>query len=382
MLVAVGGDQLRQLLDVGAHLQALDWTEKPFEVKVVGLFHHLIEEVVDAQPQGQAAELAKVPGETAGSVVRRFLQEIEESPSIVPRLARPAARLHRVGGVARQAQQAHQADGVVRVVDRAQVGETILDFRLLIETASSADLVGDAAALQRAGEVVEVGIGAEQDGDRIRSMPPFVDRRLGQGGHGVGLLGHAGGGQHTDRPAFAARRRQSFLEAVRIFADQPAGRAEDGAPAPEILLELDHGRIGVHGAEAPEVGDRGAAKLIDALVIVAYHAQVALRSGEQLEQPALGEVGVLELVDHQVGEALALPSGDRWFRGEELDTVVDRVVEVQAFLGEQTRLILRIDERRLPLGRQHRIIAGRASVGVGPRPEFHRRDQFLLGAFD
>ena len=229
---------------------------------------------------------------------------------------------------------------------------------------------------------MEVGIGAEQDGDRIRSVPPFVDRRLDQGGHGVGLLGHAGGGQHTDRPAFAARRRQSFLEAVRIFADQPAGRAEDGAPAPEILLELDHGRIGVHGAEAPEVGDRGAAKLIDALVIVAYHAQVALRSGEQLEQPALGEVGVLELVDHQVGEALALPSGDRWFRGEELDTVVDRVVEVQAFLGEQTFLILRVDERRLPLGLQHRITAGRAGVGVGPRPEFHRRDQFLLGAFD
>src|SRR5207253_11047189 len=113
----------------------------------MGLLHHLIEKVVDAKPKRKAVEAPQVLGETARPIVVRLLEEVEESPPIVPRLARPAARLHGVRGVTRQAQQAHQADNIVRAVDRAQIGEAILDLGLLIETATAADLVGDAQAL-------------------------------------------------------------------------------------------------------------------------------------------------------------------------------------------------------------------------------------------
>src|SRR5712664_273712 len=113
----------------------------------MGLLHHLVEEVVDTESKRQAVEAPEVLGETPRSVVARLLKKVEESPSIVPSLARPAARFHRVRGITRQAQQAHQADGVVGAVDRAQVGETILDLGLLIEAAPAADLVSDALTL-------------------------------------------------------------------------------------------------------------------------------------------------------------------------------------------------------------------------------------------
>src|SRR2546429_893057 len=99
----------------------------------MGLLHHLIEEVIDAKAKRQAVEAPQVFGETARPIVVRLLKKVEETPSIVSSLARPATRLHRVRGVTRQAQQAHQADGVVRAVDRAQGREAILDLGVLIE---------------------------------------------------------------------------------------------------------------------------------------------------------------------------------------------------------------------------------------------------------
>ena len=81
-----------------------------------------------------------------------------------------------------------------------------------------------------------------------------------------------------------------------------------------------------------------------------------------------------------MGEALRLPGGNRRLRSEELDAVEDGVVEVETLLGEQPLLIFRVDERRLPLGGQHRVIDRR--VGVRPGAEFHRRYQLLLGSLD
>ncbi len=370
MLVAVGRDQLGELLHVGADLQPLDRPEEPLQVEVVRLLHHFVEEVVDAEPQRQAVEAPQVLGQTAGAPIGGFLQEIEEAPPTVSRLARPAASLHRVDGVAWQAQQAHQANGVVGAVDRAQVGQAILDLRLLIEAAPTADLVGDALPLQCPREVVQVRIGAQENGDRVWAMPPFVDRGFDQGSDGVGLLGDAGGREDADRTPLPAGGDELFFQAVRVFADQPARGAQDGTAATVVLLQPDDRGIGKHGVEPSQVGDRRAPKLVDALVVVTHDAQVALCPGEQLEEPALGEVRVLELIDHQVGEATGLPGGDRRFLRQELHAEVNRVVKVQAFLGEHPVLVLAVDERRFPLGGQHRIIERR--VGVRPRPEFDR----------
>ena len=52
--------------------------------------------------------------------------------------------------------------------------------------------------------------------------------------------------------------------------------------------------------EPDDVGDVRAAPLVDRLVVVADDAQLDLRAGQQLDQPLLGRVDVLVLVDDQV----------------------------------------------------------------------------------
>src|SRR5205823_13915724 len=47
----------------------------------------------------------------------------------------------------------------------------------------------------------------------------------------------------------------------------------------------------------------GAAPTVDRLVLVAHHADVLMRSGQQPHQLVLHAVGVLILIDHQVDEA-------------------------------------------------------------------------------
>ena len=153
----------------------------------------------------------------------------------------------------------------------------------MIEAAPTADLVGDAVALQRPGEVVQVRIRAQEDRDGIGSMPAFIDGRFRQGCDGVGFLGHAVRGQHADGTPLATRRLEPLLEPVRVFADQPAGGAQDWAAAAIVLLEPHLRGLGKYGAESAQVGDRRATKLVDTLVVVAHHAKIPVGSCEQLE---------------------------------------------------------------------------------------------------
>src|SRR5207249_2288784 len=140
---------------------------------------------------------------------------------------------HRIDGVAWQAQQPHQADRVVWAIRGPQERQAVFDLRLLVKAATPADLVGDADALHRAGEIVKVRIGAEQDGDRVRPVTSLVDRGLDVGRDRIRLLGHTGCGQYTDRPALATRGLEPFLQSLRVQRDQPAGGPQDRAATPE-----------------------------------------------------------------------------------------------------------------------------------------------------
>ena len=80
-----------------------------------------------------------------------------------------------------------------------------------------------------------------------------------------------------------------------------------------------------------------------------------------------------------MGEPLRLPDRDRWLRREQVDAEINRVIEVQAILGEHPLLVFRVDGRRFPLGADNRVID--PGAGLRPGTEFRRRDQLLLGAF-
>ena len=365
VLVAIGTDQLGQLLDVRADLQRLDRPGKAWKVKIAGLLHDLVEEIIDGKPERLPGKVPQVHGQAAGPAIFGLLQDVKEPPAFIPRPARPAAGLDRIDGVARQAQQPHQADRVIRAVCRPQERQAVFDLGLLVKAATATHLIGDADPLQRAGEIVEVRIGAEQDRDRIRPVTPLVDRGLDVGRHRIRLVGHAGCRQHTDWAALAPRGLEPFLQPLRVQSDQPAGGAQDRAATPEVLFQPNHSGIRKHRPKAAQVGNRGATKLVDTLVIVTHHAQVSFWSGEQLQQSALAKVRVLKLIDHQVGESLGLTRRDRGLVDQQLDRVIDGVIEIETLLHQQSLLVVAVDEGGFTLGNDHRVLDIDHATGPG-----------------
>ncbi len=194
------------------------------------------------------------------------------------------------------------------------------------------------------------------------------------------------------------------LEPVRVVvADQAVGRLEDRGPGAVVPPEHDHPRLPVPLAELQDVADRRAAELVDRLVVVADHRDVAMSLGHQRHQLRLGAIGVLELVDEHVleppldglagrrrlaqqpeGQRDLVPEVDRPVRGEQalvagigarelgLATGVLGEGRGGVAIGLRRRLPRRIDRRRR-LGRPVREPAGVGEVGV-------RRDVLVLRA--
>ena len=116
-----------------------------------------------------------------------------------------------------------------------------------------------------------------------------ADRRLVVGG--------------ANRPELLGDRRPD-LEPVRIVApDEPVGRVEDRCERAVVAAQDDRSCRSIAIAEPQDVADRGAAELVDRLVVVADDGDVAVRFGEDRDELRLGAVRVLELVDEDVSEA-------------------------------------------------------------------------------
>ena len=91
--------------------------------------------------------------------------------------------------------------------------------------------------------------------------------------------------------------------------------AQDVAGGAVVSLQLDHARARVVALEVEDVADVGAAPAVDRLVLVADDGDAAGAARQQAHQPVLDAVGVLELVDQHVIEALSRsprPRACRW----------------------------------------------------------------------
>ena len=97
------------------------------------------------------------------------------------------------------------------------------------------------------------------------------------------------------------------------MADEPVRGVEDRAARPVVAPQHDDPRVPVPLAELEDVADRRAAELVDRLVVVAHHGDVAVALGDERDELRLGPVRVLELVHEHVPEAPLdlLPRGRR-----------------------------------------------------------------------
>jgi hypothetical protein len=109
--------------------------------------------------------------------------------------------------------------------------------------------------------------------------------------------------------------------------DHRVGGGEDVPGGTVVLLELEGLRAGIVAQEALHVLDLGAAPAVDRLVVVADHEHLAAVAGEQAHERVLHAVGVLELVDEQLPEALAVVREQRL-------VLAQRLVRAQQDLGE------------------------------------------------
>jgi hypothetical protein len=99
---------------------------------------------------------------------------------------------------------------------------------------------------------------------------------------------------------WVAMRLHRLADAVRDRPRKAVGDVDDHGTAPAVRRDLErcHGRIAVR--ERHDVRDVGASPLVDGLLVVADNAQLGPRAGQELDQPLLGRVHVLVLVDDQV----------------------------------------------------------------------------------
>ncbi len=122
---------------------------------------------------------------------------------------------------------------------------------------------------------------------------------------------------------FALRCRLAWMTSV--------GGLENHLGGAVVLLQQDDLGVGIVLLEAEDIAQVGGAPGIYRLVGVADDAHVAVFARQLLDQLVLHEVGVLELVDHdvQVARLVALPGLGAFL--EKLDGLEEQVVEVERF---------------------------------------------------
>ena len=186
-----------------------------------------------------------------------------------------------------------------------------------------------------------------------------------------------------DRIALAGLGPQVLGLAAEVVGDDGVGGVEHGLRRPVVLHQRDGGDVRERLLEVEDVRDVGAAELVDALVAVADDRDVAVLGAELDDELVLDPVGVLVLVDQDVGEALAVVGQHLGVAAEQLGGLQEDVVEVHRPGPQQAGLVLAVDLGQLLLGEasgpvvevvdEDVVVLGRRDLGVD------RAGRHLLG---
>ena len=130
-----------------------------------------------------------------------------------------------------------------------------------------------------------------------------------------------------------------FGPPLGVLLDDRVGGGQDVAGGAVVALQLHHPRARVVGLEVEDVADVGAAPAVDRLVLVADDGDAVRAPRQQAHQPVLHAVGVLELVDQHVIEALRDLLGGRRPAGDELQHRQQQAAEVGRVRRRQPLLV-------------------------------------------
>ena len=179
---------------------------------------------------------------------------------------------------------------------------------------------------------------------------------------------------HLDRlyrVAFAELGEEPFRLALAVALDHCVGRAEDCVRRAVVLLESDRVRPGEVALEVEDVGDVRAAERVHGLIGVSDREDIAVLAAEELQEPVLGVVRVLVLVDEDVAERRLPPLTGFREPLEHVDGQHQQVVEVDRVGAEQLALVQ-------PVHLRNGLVIERADPGH----VLVRADQPVLGVRD
>ncbi len=132
----------------------------------------------------------------------------------------------------------------------------------------------------------------------------------------------------AQRLAMASIGAQILAQPIAVMRNQRIGSVENVGVRTVILFQLDQILRGKLALESQHVGDLGAAKGIDALVIVAYGEHGAMLARHQLQPLVLQVVGVLEFVDQHVTKAALVMLTQRLVARQQLVTAQQQLGKV------------------------------------------------------
>ena len=246
------------------------------------------------------------------------------------------------GGVSdlpgRHVDDAAQAQVIGGIVDHAQIGQHILDLGAIKELHAAHHLVGHAVAFE--GVFQRVGLGVHPIKHGV--LPPVHTAIVGHhdlSHHEIGLVALVECGLDGHLVASAILCPQGLAFAAHVVADHGIGGIQNVLGGPVVLFQADGSGAAIFLLKAQNVLNIGAAKTINALVVVAHHADVAMSAGQQARQQILQMVGVLILVNEHVAELVLVVFPGRSIGLQQADRVQDDVVEVQSIGAAQSLVV-------------------------------------------
>ena len=187
-----------------------------------------------------------------------------------------------------------------------------------------------------------LGVGAIEDGDLRRrhavahQFADFFDDKTRLVEIGPGLKG-------ADRLAFAGVGPQVLAETIAVVLDDGVGGGKDVAVRTVVLLQPDDVVATIVALEFAHVADLGTTEAVNRLVVVTDGKHLGAAAGQQLQPGVLQAVGVLELINQDMAEALLVVRAQRLVALQQLVAAQQQFGKITHALAVALRLVLGVD---------------------------------------
>ena len=90
------------------------------------------------------------------------------------------------------------------------------------------------------------------------------------------------------------------------MGDNGIGRIQNILGGAIILLQTDHFCLMILLLKGEDILNCGAAKAVNALIVIAHHTEIAAAASQQAGEPVLRMVGILIFIHHHVTETVLI----------------------------------------------------------------------------